>query len=240
MQAGSPKFVDSAHYHLWTDALHGRALTRQAKNKWDRGTYVRWTVITAWTVFEIACEDALGVHGLGYQFRNNLDKAIINQGLPPLDWSRGTWQKVSEVHRNRKDYVHISIAQEDLFAEVDSAERAVQVLREAMRAIYIHARKDPPIWIDDDDDRGWERGETSRVICGYISDAGVDENTPDVIKINYVRKGKECPHRLCRPGTDPQPVVDELIRRIRVPITAVRAYKGRELIIEKTVRMRGA
>ncbi len=53
--------VDSLNYHLWTDALHGRALAREAENAWDRGTYVRWTVITAWTAFEVVCGDALNV-----------------------------------------------------------------------------------------------------------------------------------------------------------------------------------
>ena len=240
MRRQSPKFVDSPHYHLWTDALHGRALAREAKNKWDRGTYVRWTVVTAWTVFERACEDALGAHGIGNRFRCNLDSAIARKCLPPLDWSRGTCQQVIEVQKNRKDYVHVRIAQEDLFAEVDKADRAIHILRKAMKAIYVHARKEPPIWLDDDDDRGWERGETSSVISGYISEAGVEESTPDVVRITYLRKGTEHPHRLCRPGTDPQPLVDELIRNILVPITAVRAYKGRELIVEKTVNMRGA
>jgi hypothetical protein len=79
-----PKIVTSPHYHLWTDALHGRALARDAHNKWDRGTYVQWTVTTSWTVLEIACQDALGEPNISYSFRRNLDASIKAQGIPAL------------------------------------------------------------------------------------------------------------------------------------------------------------
>ena len=70
-----PKIVEGPHYHLWTDALHARALAKQANNRWDRGTYVRWTVTTAWTVLEMACEDALETPGIGRRFKENRDAA---------------------------------------------------------------------------------------------------------------------------------------------------------------------
>lgn len=70
------KIVENAHYHIWTDALHGRALARQAQNRWDKGTYVRWVIMTAWTAFEMACEDGLEKPGIGRSFRRNLDNAI--------------------------------------------------------------------------------------------------------------------------------------------------------------------
>jgi hypothetical protein len=54
-----PKLVDTPHYHLWTDALHLRALAHHARNQWDRGTYVRSALIVAWTSLELACDDAL-------------------------------------------------------------------------------------------------------------------------------------------------------------------------------------
>ncbi len=53
------KLVENNHYHLWTDALYARALSREANNRWDRGTYVRWALLTAWIALEIACQDAL-------------------------------------------------------------------------------------------------------------------------------------------------------------------------------------
>ena len=80
------KLIEDNHYHLWTDALHARQLAHQTNNKWDRGTYVRWTIITAWTVLEIACQDALEEKNISYRFKQNLDKAIAAKSLPKLNW----------------------------------------------------------------------------------------------------------------------------------------------------------
>ena len=85
----APKILESSHYHLWTDALHARALAKQANNRWDRGTYVRWAVTTAWTVLEMSCEDALATGGIGRRFRENLDAACEANGIPPLEGAAG-------------------------------------------------------------------------------------------------------------------------------------------------------
>jgi hypothetical protein len=84
-----PKNVESSHYHIWTDALHARELARQAVNRWDRGTYVRWTITTGWTALEMACEQALETNGIGRRFKENLNAAISEKSLPPLNWGTG-------------------------------------------------------------------------------------------------------------------------------------------------------
>ena len=89
------KIIDSPHYHIWTDALHARALAHQAKNKWDRGTYVRWVVTTAWTALEIACQDALNQPSISYSFKKNLDEAIAQQNFKKIVWGSGIWQRVT-------------------------------------------------------------------------------------------------------------------------------------------------
>ncbi len=101
------KIVTNPHYHVWTDALHARELARQAQNRWDRGTYVRWAVTTAWTAFEMCCADALGVTGLGMRFRERVDEAIVQKGLARLDWGRGIWQQILKVYDTRISYAHI-------------------------------------------------------------------------------------------------------------------------------------
>lgn len=95
-----PKIVNDAHYHVWTDALHGRALSHQANNKWDRGTYIRWTITSAWTALETACEEALSVSGIGRRFKDNLNTAVSERGLPPLEWGEGIWQRVTNAPRH--------------------------------------------------------------------------------------------------------------------------------------------
>lgn len=150
MSPKHPKIVTSPHYHLWSDALHGRALARQANNRWDRGTYVRWTVITAWTTLEMACEHAIGVPEIGRRFRKNLDAAVASAGFQPLDWGSGIWQEVLRIHAARKDFVHLNVSQAQLFAEIDLAELAIDNIRRAIAAIYTHAGNNPPTWLADD------------------------------------------------------------------------------------------
>ena len=96
-----------------------------------RGAYVRWAVNIAWTVFETACEDALCITGLGNRFKETLDQAISAASLPPLDWSRGLWQKVLNIYRLRKEYVHVALPQNRLFAEIAEANHADDLLERA-------------------------------------------------------------------------------------------------------------
>lgn len=152
-----PKIVESAHYHVWTDALHGRALSDQAKNEWDRGTYVRWTVASAWTALETACDEALGISGIGRRFKENLDAAIAERGLPRLTWGAGIWQKVTELQAQRKGFIHLTVGQADLFPGAQIADQAVDTVRQAIAEIYRHAGRASPRWLEDDHDRGWQK-----------------------------------------------------------------------------------
>ncbi len=99
------KIIESPHYHLWTDALHARALARQSNNKWDRGTYTRWAVTTSWNVLEIACQEALNESSISYRFRENLDKAIQEKEFDRLDWGRGIWSSVLKLQNRRNKNV---------------------------------------------------------------------------------------------------------------------------------------
>ena len=56
------------------------ALAHQARNRWDRGTYVRCVLTNTWTALEMACNDALDVTDIGYSFRKKLDSAVEQKG----------------------------------------------------------------------------------------------------------------------------------------------------------------
>jgi hypothetical protein len=234
-----PKLVTSTHYHVWTDALHARELARQAQNKWDRGTYVRWTVNTAWTALEIACEDALGVTGIGRRFKMNLVAAVAANSLPQLDWGSGVWQQVLKVHSRRKSYVHINVPQNDLFPDVSEAEEAICILRDAIKTIYSHAGKQPPAWVEDDADRGWPEEDRVFGVLSLGLPPGVDENDPGVTKITFFMKGREWEWAELPPGEDPEPHIQELITNARSPICWVRIYRAKQLIEERSLPMRG-
>ncbi|MBX2991104.1 MAG: hypothetical protein KF749_08050 [Bacteroidetes bacterium] len=233
-----PKIVENPHYHLWTDALHACALSHQANNKWDRGAYVRWTVATAWTVLEIACQNALNEPKISYRFRKNLETAINRQGFQPLEWGTGIWQLVIALQKQRKGYVHRFLSEQNLFPEAKIADEAIDVVRKAVEAIYQHVGQPPPAWIQDADDRGWDTGKRGGANLTIIHQ-GASEDDPKVIRLFYVHMGSERLSEVFPSGTDYQPYVDGLIHRVRVPISAVKVYEGDRLVYEKNTMMRG-
>jgi len=233
------KVVESPHHHLWSDALHGRALAHQALNDWDRGTYVRWTVMTAWTALEMACGDALGVNDLGMRFKDNLNKAILDSRLSPIDWSSGIWQRVKKLQSTRKNYVHINATENDLFPSVSTADEAIAVVRAAIVDIYGRTSKTVPQWVDDDSDRGFHTLASGSAYGSVIGD-GVDPDANDTIRIAYVHEGNEYVHAYLPAGTDPVPHLEALIHGFNVPVSVVRAYRGTSLLIERKLHMRGA
>ena len=235
------KVVDSTHYHLWTDALHGRALAQQARNSWDRGTYVRWTILSAWSAFETVCGDALAASGLGNDFRRRFDAALAAKGIPAVDWGNGLWQQALHVYGVRKEFTHVkpTIAHNRLLAPVEEAEEAILVLRAAIKDVCNMTNHLAPVWADDDTDRGWDAGRGSIAYSMSVKD-GADPEGADTVRIAYETNGKEHVCDILPPGTDHGPVLDDLIKRLNVPVGLIRAYRGKDLIEERKLQVRGA
>ncbi len=231
------KLVDNNHYHLWSDALHAKALAHQARNKWDRGTYVRWCINTAWTVLEMACQDALQDKKISYSFKQNLENAMQTKSLPKLDWGTGIWQEVGQIQELRKDSVHRFADESNLFPEAEIADRAVDVIRKGVVDIYLRTGNDIPKWISDDKDAGWDNG-------GSFADAlvirkGANPNDPQTIRINYVYKDREHESDILPPDVDWQSYYEDLIEGIRAPISKVIVYQGKSVLKEQYFSIRG-
>lgn len=235
------KLVESTQYHLWTDALHGRSLARQANNDWDRGTYVRWTILSAWSAFEMVCGDVLQASGLGMRFKDNFDKAVADMGLPRVDWGQGIWQRTLKIYEVRKEFTHVhpTIADARLLAPASEAEQAIAVLRDAIAEVCRVAGLAPPPWVNDDDDRGWDAGSKSMAHVMLIR-PGADPDGPDSVRIAYVIDGREYVCDIFPPGTPHGPQFDDLIKRLNVPVQSLRAYRGKDLLEERPLRARGA
>lgn len=239
MDKSFPKIVDNNHYHLWTDALHARALAHQATNKWDCASYVRWTLTTAWTVLEIACQDALEEPEISYSFKKKLNCAIEQKSLPPLNWGEGIWQAVLNVQELRKNCVHRFISEVDLFPEAILADQVISVVRDAIKTIYIHSEKSFPAWVEDDNDRGWSK--KGSISChAMVIRSGVDQSNLNNIRITYVHDGEEKVSEMLSPETDPSSYIEDLINGTNVPITMIRVYRGDQLISERPLLMRGS
>jgi hypothetical protein len=231
------KLVENNHYHLWSDALHARSLAHQARNKWDRGTYVRWCITTAWTVLEMACQDALEDNQISYRFKQTLDKAIENKSLPKLNWGSGIWQKVTKMQKLRNDYIHRFANESKLFPEANVADNAIDVIRKAVTDIYLHTGNDSPKWILDDKDPGWDKG--SSFARATVIRKGANPDDPQTIRIKYIYKGREHESEILPPDADWQKYYEEFLEGIRAPISKIIVYRGSKILKEASLPIRG-
>ena len=197
-------------------------------------------------VLEEACRDALEDRKIGYSFKEDVNRAVKAKGLPAINWGTGVWQQVRKVQKDRKDYVHVISALDRSngysLPSVDKADEAIKVLREAIRSIYQMVGRGSPPWVEDDNDPGWKG--TKGVMVGAVSvkvlRAGVKEDDPDVVKIAYVYQGQEHMSEIEPPGTDHKPLLEDLIKKLQVPASAVRAYRGETLLEEREFTARGS
>lgn len=247
-----PKLIDSLHYHLWTDALHLRALARQTSSDWDRGTCVRASVNAAWTVFEAACEDALhlSAHSKIFDFKRRVDETLKKRGLAPVDWSRRPWQDVRRIYDLRKDYVHIrdGVDRDRLITKISESDDAITILRGAIKAIYSIAGCDAPGWVADDEDPGMQvRGgklKDAGIMTGkpncFVIGEGVAHDDPEAIRVGIVLHGEEMIRVVEAPGADYVTLMERVVAGLNPcdPISAVRAYRGKELIEERKFDIR--
>lgn len=235
------KTIDSIQYHVWSDALHARQLAKQTESKWDRGAYVRWTIQTAWSAFENVCIEALETTGLGMRFKDRFDQAVAAKQLTPVDWGQGIWQQALLVYDDRKKFAHVvpSISHEQLLSPIDAADNAIRVLRDAIKAVLVLAGHPCPAWVNDDDDLGWNGPSGPKSSAhAIVVHAGVSEDDEQAIRIAYFMQGVEHICEIAPPGTDIVPLLDRLIRNVTVPICAVRAYKGKEILEHRDLNFR--
>jgi hypothetical protein len=192
----------------------------------------------------MACEDALAIRGIGRRFKENLVKACADKGVASIEWGSGVWQRVSAVQSARINFIHINAAQEQLFPCVEEADRAIAAIRDATTDIYDRVGKPPPDWLQDDDDKGWDQGPGTVAYAqdGYDAQAvhaWVDPKGDETLRISYEYKDREHDSDFYPAGTDPAPLIERLLKNLRIPVTAVRAYRGTTMIYERKLRMRG-
>jgi hypothetical protein len=235
-----PTIVDSTQCHVWTDALHARQLAREAHNKWDRGTYVRMCVTTAWIALETSSQEALQAPSIGYRFKENLDEAVAAAGLPALNWSSGVWQKVRQLQECRKNYVHRFASLSDMFPSAPLADDAILTVREGIKDIYRRLGQLAPKWVDIDDSRGWQSRPTVRPVVLTLGHFGVDLADPNAVRVYMVMNGEEKLTTVLPPGYDHAYAVTELLARVGVPIEGIRVYAADELVQDLVVSMRGS
>lgn len=229
--------VDTPNYHLWTDALHARCLAHQAKNPWDQGTYIRWTIITAITVLEMVCAEELNVKNKKNSFKENLDSALEDNQFSKLDWGCGIWQEVKTLQTKRNKFVHRTTSLKELSPQLQESDEAIRIVRKAVHALYKHMSRNLPKWIDVDAVSGWDSGR-DEFAHETVTMSGANRDDPDVIKIAYVYKGTEYPLTYCPPDADFEKLMYEFVSEKKYPISRVRTYRGSTVIYEMLFVMR--
>ncbi len=226
--------LEPAPPHL--DKMLARWRAEVSQCRWDRGAFVRWTVVTAWMTFERACCDAVGDPKASKGLRERLAKIFQKKGFEAIDWKSGIWADVVAVQTQRHKYIHRELDRQDLFAEVGFAENAVTVIRKGIIAIYATVGKQHPLWADCDE-VPWRLGGSSA--WATVSSAGADQD-PLARRIMAVHGDAEWETRILRSDEDPWPFVAELATNVRVPISAIRIYSGESLLEEIPCQTRGA
>lgn len=233
------KIVENPHYHVWTDALHGRQLAREAKNKWDAGTYARWSLFSSWTALEIACQLALDDVSISYSFKQNIDEAMLNKGVtPPIMWGEGLWQKVTMIQTRRKEFTHQIIGKDQLVTDVQVSENAILVIRDAIKDIYKRCGKIYPAWIDDDSDSGFDHGApqfSATLSCDYY-----DPQAPDAIFVSFVLDGREHHYATYSPTESLEPIFNDIVKNTHRPVSKVIAKQFGNILREKDFSTRGS
>ncbi len=74
---------------------------------------------------------------------------------------------------------------------------------------------------------------------GLLVRAGADPDSLDAVRIAYVIGGREYVSDIFPPGTPHEPQFDDLVKRLNVPVQALRAYRGKQLLEERRVKARG-
>lgn len=239
MTAFIPKVIESNHYHLWTDVLHARKLAKQTRNKWDCASYVRWSIISSWIVLEIACQDALSEPNISYRFRENMDDAIKKSSLTTLNWENGIWQKVINLQKIRNNIVHRFQKENNLFSEISDADEAIFIVREAVKEIYNHTNKNYPLWIEDDEDRGWDGRGFINYTTVTVHRNGSKRDDFNCIKIYFVTNGIEKLSEVLSENEDYNQAVDNILYNSKEPISKVFVKQYDQIIFNKDLNMRG-
>lgn len=226
--------TDCAASHVEKTRARYRAELSQCR--WDRGVYIRWTVITAWMAFGRACGHAVDDPEVSRNIKVRLPRALTAKGLQSIDWSHGLWKEVNGVRLQRVIYTHGECTTEELFGELQVAENGITVLRRGIIDLYDRVGKDHPGWVDCDKVPHRLGGSSA---WGTVVSGGVEDD-PGALRIVAVFGDAEWDSRLLRSDEDLWPHVEQLILNINVPITAIRIYKGNSLMEELPIRIRGA
>jgi len=176
---------------------------------------------------------------IGRSFKVDLDNAIARAGAKPLDWSKGTWQKVRLFQEVRKTYVHTFTKLQEYFPDPSTAENGVSVTRSGIIEIYAIAGKAPPPWVYFDFAPGWATASSMPSIRSTYTALGASIEIEDTTRVCVVTDGIESLVSILPITLEIDQLATDLVSRTKMPIQGVRIYTKGKLVLDKLVVMRG-
>lgn len=266
LAAVSRRAVSSAGAHMWSDALFARERARDYEKRieqlherleetpsthriahlhaelvqcaWDRGVYVRWTITTAWTAFERACELAFPAASVNKGKRGllgNISNELQALGLAPLDLKTRPWSLLNETRELRNKFTHRDCLRAELLTSLSDAENSIETVRSCLIDLFARLGRTPPTWIESDSvprSLGGSMAWLAVVHAGALDD-------PEPVSVRVVFGGHEIETAVMKCSDDPWPSVEHTVVSVMVPIRAIRIYKGSALVEEVPVDIRG-
>lgn len=228
---------DDPHFHLWTDALHAKALAHQSKNDWNRGTYVRWCIITTSIVFEMMCSQALKIR-ITRDLKGTVNNELKRKGLELISWEKGIWKEMSDCIDLRNEYIHRNTSQKILFPELVKSDIVINAVKDAAEHLFMLVGKSFPQWFQVVDDKGWEEGQNAMCHASAII-AGADQASPTTLRIAYVWNNLEKNAYYLPQDSNYMTYLESLMNNVNVAVSGFKVYQGDNLIYHKDVNMRG-
>jgi hypothetical protein len=179
-------------------------------------------------------------------FRRSLDEEFDKKAIARLDFGSGVWSRINSKTKDaRKKYAHFGVTLSDRFPSIEVAEDAIKTIREAIHDIYARMGKPSPKWVNLDESGGWPQTRGVGISMAHlaVSRTGADPNAPDTYRIVLVTETGEEKPTIYLAGTTPEEdvfeEVEDLLGRLNVAFSAVRVYRGQDLIYEENLDMRG-
>ena len=259
VRALDQRFAGDSVSHLWSDALFARRRARESddrsnapnkqgkdlanalqevrrnQNLWERGSFVRWTVSTAWSTMEQLFKVELGLPSL-HGIPAVLEEKMLAKGFIPIQSLSPLWLRIDGLRRERNAFTHGSLTYQQRMAPLDLADQAIRDCRSAVLDSFSCIGRTAPSWIHQDDVPG--NVPTS---IGVLSVSGSDLHAAgDPVRIVAIFGGEEFGSRELRGDEDPYPHVQQMIESSIVPLDGVRIYRGQALEDEFVARERGS
>ena len=126
-----------------------------------------------------------------------------------------------------------------MFPDSSVADNAIEVVREAIKDIYLRSGKEYPEWVDIREVKGWDKQSQFGMATVSQTHLGSSFEDPNTKRIYIVINSEEKLTSVFPSGHDTSKAVAELLQSVNVPIESIRVYDCGELVEDNIVMMRG-